>query len=486
MSISVALSAALTGLAANSRQAQVVSNNIANATTEGYGAREVVTGTIVNGGEGVGVRVVGVERRSDPILTGNRRIADADLGSVTAGAEFYSRLETLVGTPNDPGSLSGRLDVFESSLVVAANAPESDAALGGVLFAADAVASKLNEVSDGIQTMRSEADTEIGTAIGIINNALVELDALNDQLVRDKGFGGSGNGVLDQQQILIDQIAEYIPVREYRDELGTVRLYATDGTRLLDFEPATFEFSPNRVITADMAIGGALSDITVDGAPLPTSAGQPALSGGKLRALFDVRDAYAVEAQTKLDAVARDLAERFEDPALDTTRAPTDPGLFTDVGALTDPLNEVGLAGRIQVNALVDPARGGDLFRIRDGLGAATPGNVGDATLLQGKSDALTTGRITVSGGYTAAPRTMTVLGGEFLSIVGTERQFSDTARTFASARQQVLREAELEQGVNTDSELQRLILIEQMYQANARVIQVASEMVDELLRAIG
>lgn len=486
MSISVALSAALTGLAANTRQAQIVSNNIANATTEGYGARTVITGSLLTGGEGNGVRVVGIERRSDPIVTGNRRIADADLGAVNTGADFYSRLETLVGTPDDQGSLSGRLDVFETSIVIATNASESDAALGGVLFAADAVTDKLNQISDGIQTMRAEADTEIGTAIGIINNALQELDALNDQLLREQGFGGSGNTILDQQQVLIDRVAEYVPVREYRDPTGIVRLYATDGTKLLDFEPTVFEFDSNRLITPDMTLGTPLSDITVDGAPLPTSAGQPAMSGGKLRALFDVRDDFAVDAQTKLDAVARDLAERFEDPALDATRAATDPGLFTDLGALTSPLNEVGLSGRLQVNALVDPARGGAVFRIRDGLGAAAPGDVGDASLLQGMANALSDTRVTASGGFTVAPRSMTVLGGELLSIFGTERQFADTAQAFATTRQQVLLEAELELGVNTDSELQRLVLVEQMYQANARVIQVVSEMMDELLRSIG
>ena len=486
MSISVALSAALTGLAANNRMAQTVANNVANATTEGYGAREVITGSIIAGGDGMGTRVVAINRRADPILTGNRRIADADLGSVQPGADFYSRLEGLVGAPNDEGSLGGRLNVFEASLVTAANAPESDAALGGVLFAANAVTLKLNDISDGIQQLRTEADTEIGTAVNLINNALEEVDTLNDQLVRERGFGGSGNALLDQQQVLIDSISEYIPLREYRDDQGRVRLYATDGTQLLDGEPVELEFSPFRVVTAGMVNGAPLSDITIDGAPLPTSGGQPALFGGKLRALFEVRDTLGVDAQTKLDAVARDLAERFEDPALDPTRAPTDPGLFTDLGVITDPLNEVGLSARIQVNALVDPAQGGGVFRLRDGLGAAAIGDVGDATLLQGMSDVLAAGRVTVSGGFSSAPRTMTVLGGELLSIFGAERQFADTAQTFATNRQQVLKEAELELGVNTDEELQRMILIEQMYQANARVIQSINEMIDELMRTIG
>lgn len=486
MSINVALSAALTGLSASSRMAQTVSNNLANATTEGYGKRTVVTGSLVAGGAGVGVRVVAIERAGDPVLTASRRLADADSGVANASADFFARLEGLVGTPNDPGSLSGRLDVFESSLVTAANTPESDAALSGILFAADAVTDKMNSISSGIQTARSEIDTEIATSVNLINNTLKELEFLNGRLLRTRGFGGDGNAILDQQQIMVDKISELIPVREYRDSNGNMRLYSKDGIQLLDVQATQLEFSGTRVVTADMSLGAPLSDLTINGNPLPSNAGEPGLSGGRLRALFEVRDNLAVDAQAKLDAVARDLAERFEDPGLDPTRAALDPGLFTDQGFITDPTTEIGLAGRISVNTLVDPAQGGDVFRIRDGLGVAAPGNVGDASLLQGMTDALANGRITVSGGFTSAPRSMTVLGGELLSIFGAERQFADTAQTFAAARQEGLRNEELGLGVNTDEELQKLIQIERMYEANARVIQAINDMTDALQRALG
>jgi flagellar hook-associated protein 1 FlgK len=53
-----------------------------------------------------------------------------------------------------------------------------------------------------------------------------------------------------------------------------------------------------------------------------------------------------------------------------------------------------------------------------------------------------------------------------------------------ASARSTVLRDTELAKtGVDTDAELQKLLVIEQAYAANARVIQTVGEMVDQLLR---
>ena len=54
MTISSALSAALSGLTASSRAASVVSENIANAQTEGFGERELTLSSIAYGaGRGV-------------------------------------------------------------------------------------------------------------------------------------------------------------------------------------------------------------------------------------------------------------------------------------------------------------------------------------------------------------------------------------------------------------------------------------------------
>ena len=57
------------------------------------------------------------------------------------------------------------------------------------------------------------------------------------------------------------------------------------------------------------------------------------LAGGRLAGLFQLLDVLAPEMQVRADAVARDLIERFADPAVDATLGPGDPGLFTDAGS---------------------------------------------------------------------------------------------------------------------------------------------------------
>jgi flagellar hook-associated protein 1 FlgK len=138
------------------------------------------------------------------------------------------------------------------------------------------------------------------------------------------------------------------------------------------------------------------------------------------------------------------------------------------------------------VNSAVLPAQGGAVWRLRDGLGAATEGPTGNATFLTAQMEALSAARPTVSGGFSATSRSMSGLIAETLSIAGLNRSNAEMTLSQSSARHTALLSAELAGGVDTDDELQRLLQIEQMYAANARVVSVAEELMDELMRIAG
>ena len=160
MTISSALSAALTGLTTSSRAASVVSENIANAQTEGFGERSLTLSSIAHGA-GRGVQVMGITRSADPVILGERRSAGAAQGEADTRASYLQKIESLIGTPGDTASLSARFDAFEASLVAATSRPDSQARLESVLNAANQLASTLNGISDGIQDIRQQADAQI-------------------------------------------------------------------------------------------------------------------------------------------------------------------------------------------------------------------------------------------------------------------------------------------------------------------------------------
>lgn len=482
MSISGSMSSALSGLNAAARSAELISSNIANALTEGYGRRELQLGARRVGNTGQGVQINGVAREVNQVLVGDRRIAQAGAADRDGRANFLLRVERALGSPDSAASLSGRIAAFDAALIAAAARPESDARLSGVADAARALSQSFHDISGEIQTARSAADARINADVVEVNRALATIADLNTHITTLASGGRDSSALIDQRQQLIDRIATIVPIREVPRENGRVALFTTGGAVLLEGKPAVLGFTPTGLITPDMTLGsGALSGLTINGRPARTDTGGT-MAGGNLAANFAIRDQLATGAQADLDAVARDLVTRFQDPGLDLTRAPGTPGLFTDGGAAFSPANEEGLAARLGLNALADPAQGGAAWRLRDGLGATSPGPVGQSTLLTALRTALIDARPTTSGSYSAGNRSLSGLATQLHSNIASSRLGQETEASFAAARATALHTLELEGGVDTDRELQDLLLIEKAYAANAKVIQSADEMIQILL----
>jgi len=482
MNMTTAFNNALSGLTAAGRGASVVSDNIANALTPGYARRsvELTTNTI----SGNGVRTVGVVRHQDPVLTANRRATDADLAHKTAISDFHTRYEDLVGSPDDATSLSAQLSEFDSSLITAASLPDSAERLDQVARTGRDLATGLNTASEGVRELRSDADRMIGKQVDSLNQTLKDIEELNSRIPAVKYSGGDIGALLDQRQVLIDQVNELVPVNVVPRANDQISLYSDGGLILLENTAAEFSFTTTGDTKPHMTVAnGLLSGLEMNGKPVRTSGDNAQIRGGALMAQFQIRDELAVEAQANLDTVARDLVERFETPGLDPTALPADPGLFTDNGNRFDATAPAGLASRISLNTSVDPDTGGDSWRLRAGLGAATPGDPGDATQLQAFGAILNDARPVAGSVFGTGDLRAAEMTEALLSKAGTNAHTASQRLTFANTAQLEIARIEAEQGVDTDQELQRLMQIEQAYAANARVISVVDELMNTLLR---
>ena len=109
------------------------------------------------------------------------------------------------------------------------------------------------------------------------------------------------------------------------------------------------------------------------------------------------------------------------------------------------------------------------------------PGAIGSNTLLRGLIAQLDQPRANaISNG-----RTLTALeaAADLSASAGARSASFDAALQSSEAYAGVLRDAELSvTGVDTDAELQNLLIIEQSYAANARLIEAVQGMIDRLL----
>ncbi|MEM7519484.1 MAG: flagellar basal body rod C-terminal domain-containing protein, partial [Pseudomonadota bacterium] len=414
----------------------------------------------------------------------DRRLAEAQQVNAETTSGFLDRIERLLGTPDDPSSLSARLAVFDQALVTAASRPEAQERLVGAVTDARGVVRSLSDLSDGIQDARSVADRTIDQQVDQLTQSLQQVAELNSQITTTQVQGGDVASLQDLRQNIIDDISALVPLREVPRDNGQIALYSQGGAVLLDGTPAQIEYDRVNVVTPYMTqANGTLSELRINGLPVRTGSDDGLLRGGALGAQFAIRDELGVEAQTQVDALARDLITRFQDPAVDPSLNPGDAGLFTDSGGAFDPANEVGLSTRLSLNAAVDPDQGGEAWRIRDGINAFVPGEAGDATLLQNLSGALNTTLVPGSPGFGTGAFSAIDLVASVTSGVAGQRITADRDLSFASAQLIELTERQLADGVDTDAEFSRLLLIEQSYAANARVIETVDEMMQQILR---
>ncbi len=508
MTINSALANSYSGLTANTRLSEIVSRNVANAATDGYAARSVTLSNRVIADVGSGVLTSAPNRAGDAFLTADRRQSEARSESERVTAEAMRKISNMVAPGEGQASLADRYEKLDVALRALAETPESVAIQAQVLDAANSVARTLQELSAGAQSLRLEADTSVARQVEAVNRALARIESLNGEIVTARATGRDATALEDERDRQIDVVNGIVPIKASAREGGRVALYTNGGGLLIDGKARTLEFERSSTVTdADTLGSGSLSDVTFLGKPAAPTAptNSAALAGGSLEAAFRVRDEVGVEFAAQLDALATDLIERFQDPAVVGAIGAGEGGLFIDEGVggpfvdlAATPEQQVGLAARILVNPTVDPSQGGALRRLRDGVNSAAAGLEGDATLPAAMVDAFTASRVarapvspdsafpTVTSldptGFDVARSTI----GRVESIMALRELGAQTAEqsaAFAGGAFAATQEAELRvTAVDTDKELRDLLAIEKAYAANARVLQVVDGLIGRLL----
>jgi flagellar hook-associated protein 1 FlgK len=143
------------------------------------------------------------------------------------------------------------------------------------------------------------------------------------------------------------------------------------------------------------------------------------------------------------------------------------------------------LANRIAINDAVRPEAGGALWRIRDGMQAATQGPASDRTQISAFVSVLEEPQTFAAAAGLGSPVDMTSYAARMVADQQYVRVRAQDRMETLSAGAGAIEAARMSaQGVNLDEELQKLVSIEQAYAANSQVIRSLGEMLDTLLRA--
>lgn len=484
MSLTSAISNALSGMRAASAAADVAGNNLANATNENFVRRELIIQANSNSGGG-GVDIVGVRRHSDPVMTAAWRDANGQSSLASLQTEYAGSVQALYGTPEEPGSLSNRVIALQESLVSATSRPDLVDRLASSVQSLQDLSNTVNRISDGIQTQRLRSEGQISRIADRMNDVLSNVETLNRRISEAQSRGNPTGAIEDQRDTLIDELSTMTDIRIFERERGMIAIYASGGAVLVDGDAAEISFDASSTMTADLTVAsGHLGRLMINGEAVDVGLNSGKLRGGELAAHFNFRDSVSVEEQSEIDAFAFELATRLNDTSIDPTRLPSDPGFLTDASGIVDGTAIVGLAGRLSVNSALTAPSTGDAKRLRDGL-LAVGATAGNTDVLRGLTSALADDQ-PVTQGYLAG----TAIGLDDLAARLSTRSATQFTRLqdtqiFLSSQAEALKAYKLETAVDSDAELQNLMRLEQAYAANAQVLRSIDEMMDALLGAV-
>lgn len=481
MSLSSAINSARSGLQLNSLRADIVATNVANANTPGYVRRSVIAAENLLAGEPAGVRSAGVTRSQNEIITAQRRALSSDLAQANILSTTWASISARLGDTPDGSGLFQTMSGLESQLTRLAASPESTAVAQSVIDSAGNMINEFQSLSQMASQLRAEADREIASGVDVVNAALQRIRDLNGDIAGSDPNSSTAAALYDDRQRALDTIAEYLPIQSVQRDSGVIDVLSQEGVYLLAGEPRFLEFTPAAAFGPNQTLGnGSLSGLSIEGTELtPGAASFGAISSGMFGALFTVRDQDVPEFSAQLDTLAGDLVTRLSDDALDPTKTPGEFGLFVD----PTPAAGAGLAARISLNAAIDPNQGGELWRLRDGIGAVTEGPPGNGVIVQNLLDAIRTPQSINTNGITGT-FSSAEMAAHFSSLTGQKRIQHETVLSSTNTQHTSLVETEREEtGVNIDAQMQDLLLIEQAYAANARVIEAAKQMIDRLMQ---
>src|SRR6201994_2137154 len=97
-----------------------------------------------------------------------------------------------------------------------AGTAEDPGAQGAAAKAGQQLAQQLNQFSSGIQSLRANADTDLGTSVTALNTALNQIATLNGSIAQVQAEGQSTATLQDQRDQALNQVSQLIGVTSYQ------------------------------------------------------------------------------------------------------------------------------------------------------------------------------------------------------------------------------------------------------------------------------
>jgi flagellar hook-associated protein 1 FlgK len=300
------LSIGSSGVNAYQRALAIVSNNIANANTEGYTRQDVLLAANQPremGGSylGTGARFDAVQRQYDAFVESNLRNSNSDLQSQKPLLSYVNRLIDVMG--DESIGLTTAVNRFFESARDLSSDPASVVSRSIFLRDADGLAARFRQLAGQFELIDNETRQSVQTDVGQVNALTSQLATLNKQLSKHTSSAAQPSELLDQRDLLLRELSGLMAVKTRFDPNGAVTVSVGDTQ---DQGILVQQATARAITVSPSASDPGKLDFVLDAYGTPET--MPAIMSGKVAGVLLFRDQVLSPAQGSLDGLASVMA----------------------------------------------------------------------------------------------------------------------------------------------------------------------------------
>lgn len=439
-------------LATYQQALDVTAHNISNSSNADYSRQRAILSTSkpnIYGGYiwGSGIQLSDISRVRDSLTDAQIRSNNYKYGDNSKKSELLGQVESLFSEPSGSG-LSDLINGFFDSWNKLTVTPNSTALRYNVIQSAQQLSSKVQNINENIDTIKSNIFGEVKADVSTINTSLQTIQSLNEQIFQFQSRGQSPNDLMDQRDKAVDDLSKIVNLNISYDNSGSVNLsiggvFALDKSNYTQFKVAS--------------IDGALRLQTADGNT------NVSLKGGELNGLMEMHSKTIPEYQQNIDDIFNTLVSKVNEIHSTGTTIGNPP--VTGVNFFDGYKN-----GELVINdkILNDP---NSIAVSADG----TAGNGDIALALSDLSNAKILNGSSLSDNYSA-----------LISKVGTDKKTADQLASSANLiLQQLDQQKSSYSGVSIDEEMSNVLKFQKSYEASAKLVKIADQMLDTIINLV-
>ncbi|MBI9085928.1 MAG: flagellar hook-associated protein FlgK [Desulfobacterales bacterium] len=438
----------------------VTGHNIANANTPGFSRQRINLQTNVpaqtgSGLSGTGVTFTEIQRISDRFVGGRINSESQERGRWQAQQEALAQVEAVFDESAGFG-LNSAMSQFWNSWQDLVNNPGGQTEREILAANTETLASTFGKLDTNLRKNQTDLDKMIAGTVGEVNQIAARIADLNDKINQSDASGLNPNDYRDSRDMLLQDLSGLVDFSSYEGDDGKVTVMLGDGRSLVGSGADGQLTTVTNVTTGFQDIAWTTDKGTAINSDI---------TGGKIGGWIEVRDTGIPGYIDDLDELAAGIISAVNDQHQLGYDINNQPGIAYFTGSA---------AGDIALN----PAIAADTNLIAaSGTAGGAPGDNANAVTIAGlQQDRIMNGGMATFDDFYAS----------LVSSVGIDvKSAAQTAQFEENLVTQLENYRESVAGVSLDEEMINLVKFQTAYDAAAKLIKTADEMISTVLNML-